>query len=211
MSGTFPAAPAPRHITARSVAPTKVSFGHSLKRQARSLGGQRWGFRLQYAPMTHAQFAPIWGFIVAQRSRYETFNFSLLSRVWPLRGAGGGTPVVNNQAGSPEELQTGARNVVTSGWPATANVLLTGDWVQYAGHTKVYIATATIASSGAGAATIVQEPALVVGPAHNAAITIGPSVVFNCSLAGDEQEFMARPRGGSLGLYEFEIDLEEAY
>ena len=211
MSGTFPASPAPAQVELISRAPTKVSFGHSLKRQTRSLGAQRWGFRLTYAPMTHAQFAPIWAFIVAQRSQYETFTWKLLSRMWPLRGAGGGTPLVNNQAGSPEELQIGSRNVVTSGWPNSTAVLKAGDFVQFAGHTKAYLVTADVTSGGAGAATLPIEPALIVGPAHNAAITLGPDVAFNCALVTDEQEFAAAPRGGNLALYRFRIDLAEAY
>lgn len=211
MSGTFPSSPAPRRVVPYSIAPTKVSSAHSLKRQARSLGGQRWGFLLDFAPMTQDQFAPIWGFLIGQRSRYDTFSFSLPSRVWPLRGAGGGTPVVNNQAGSPEELQTGSRNVVTSGWSNSTLVLKAGDFVQYSGHTKVYGVTADVTSSGAGAAIITQEPMLLAGPSHGAAITIGPSVVFNCSIDEDRQEFEAMPRGGNLARYGFQIGLIEVY
>ena len=208
---TWPTSPAPARVTLRTVQPALISLGHSLKRQARTLNAQRWGFRLNYAPMTHAQFAPIWAFVVARRGRYDPFSIALNSRVWPLRGAGGGTPLVNNAAGSPIEAQTGSRNVVTDGWPISTNVLLAGDWVQYAGHTKVYMVTGTVTSSGAGAATIAQEPVLVAGPDDNAVITIGPSVVFNCALAQDQHDFDASPRGGSLAAYGFEVDLDEVY
>jgi len=211
MSGTFPASPAPARVELRSLQPALVSLGHSLRRQSRTLNAQRWALRLVFAPMTQAQFAPIYAFAIAQRGQYDTFSYQLLSRVWPLRGAGGGSPTVNNQAGSPEELQTGSRNVVTAGWPTSTNVLLAGDLVQYAGHTKIYMVTATVTSGGGGAATITQEPALVAGPTHGAALTIGPNVVFNCALAADLQSAEITPRGGSLALYRYEVELVEAY
>lgn len=211
MSGTFPASPAPAQVSIRSLTPSKVSLGHSLKRQTRSLGGQRWGFRLAWAPMTQAQFAPIFGFCVAQRGQYEAFTWQLLSRMWPLQGAGGGTPTVNNQAGSPEELQTGSRNVVTQAWPNSTAVLKRGDFIQFGGHTKVYMVTADATSDGTGKVTIAIEPALIVGPAHGAAITVGPSVSFNCALASDLQEMAAAPRGGNLAVYRYELELVEAY
>lgn len=210
MSGVFPASPAPARVSIGSVQPARVSLGHSLKRNSRTLNAQRFSLKLIFAPMTQSQFAPIWAHCIAQRGQYDTFTYALPSRVWPLRGAGGGSPAVNNQAGSPEELQTASRNVASSGWGNGVTVLKAGDLVTFGGHSKVYLIRSDVTSNGSGLATLPIEPALITGPAHGAAITISP-VTFTCALEGDVQEFEAAPRAGNLAKYRYEVDLVEAY
>jgi len=211
MSGTLPASPAPARVEIGSIQPSLVSIAHSLARKSRTLGGQRFTFRLSYPPMTHAQFAPIWGFLIGQRGQYDTFSWALPSRVWPFRGYASGTPTVNNQSGSPEELQTGSRNVATSGWPpAQTNVMRAGDLVAFVGHGKIYSIRQDIDADSNGSATLAIEPALVAGPAHASLITRG-TVTVTVSLAGDVQKFEALPRAGSLQKYRFDLDLIEAY
>lgn len=211
MAGTLPASPAPARVEIGSIQPSLVSIAHSLKRKSRTLGAQRFTFRLVYPPMTHAQFAPIWGFLLGQRGQYDTFSWALPSRVWPFRGYAAGTPTVNNQSGSPEELQTGSRNVATAGWPfAQTNVMRAGDLVQFAGHTKIYSIRQDTDADSNGGATLPIEPALVAGPAHGAAVTRG-TVTLNVALAGDSQKFEAAPRAGGLQKYRYEVELVEAY
>lgn len=211
MAGTYPASPAPAEVSVRSISPTIVSAGHSLARQARSLGGQRWAFRLRYPPLRHSAFAPLWAFLVAQRGQFERFQFALPSKLWPLRGAGGGTPRVSDLAGSPAPNQIGDRTIYTDGWPASATVLKAGDFVKFAGHAKVYIATEDTSSDGAGVATIALEPALIADPADDELVNVG-GVTFQVALASDSPEFSSRPMaGGAGGKFSVEIDLIEVY
>ena len=207
MSGTFPASPAPNSLQIRSVTSTLVSHAQSMARQARSRGAQRWAFRLGYAPMTRAQWAPLFAFLVKQRGQYETFQFVLPVPLKTPLGAATGTPVVNNQSGSPEELQTGSRNVATSGWTAgITGIVKAADFLLFAGHSKVYMATADANSDGSGLATIAIEPALLAGPAHGAAITIS-SPAFTVALTQESLDTALQ-----LGPHHrLELDLVEVY
>ena len=146
--------------------------------------------------MTRAQFAPIHAFVLKQRGQYESFQV-----VPPVVNAGlgspAGTPLVNGAD------QTG-RSVVTDGWNNAIVIFKAGDYLKFANHDKVYTVTADVTSSGAGAATIAIEPALITSPADDSAITY-TSVPFTVALTTRVQEFST----GTTGLFEFEIDLEE--
>jgi hypothetical protein len=174
MSGTFPSTPALEGIKIKSVTPTMVSFSHNLQRQARSLGSQLWYIEGNLPPMYRSEAAPIFAFLMAQRGQYETFSL-VLPGMGSSRGVATGTPLVKGAS------QTG-RSVLTDGWTATqTNIVRAGDFIKFAGHNKVYMITADTNSNGSGEATITIEPALVVSPADNAAVTVNnvPFTVAN--------------------------------
>jgi hypothetical protein len=75
MSGSYPTTPVPKSITITGISPALVSVTHSLRRQVRSRGGQRWKIEADYAPLTRAAFAPLFAFANAQRGQYETFTY----------------------------------------------------------------------------------------------------------------------------------------
>ena len=213
MPGTLPSTPAPARIQIRSIQPSKVSVAHSMKRSSRSLGAQRFAFRLIYPPMTFARAAVLWAHLMAQRGQFETFQFFLPQRYWPFRGAGGGTPRVNDLAGSPSTGQLGNRSIATDGWPASTTVLLASDFVKFAGHSKVYQQLVDLTTDGTGAGFLTLEPALVAEPADDELIGVG-NVPFTVALASDMPEMDAMPRGGPSGTggkFSLELDLVEAY
>lgn len=92
-----------------------------------------------------------------------------------LRGAGGGTPLVNGAS------QTGS-SIATDGWPASTTVLKGGDAVLFAGDTMVYMLRINATTDGTGAVNLQVSPPVRSGnsPADNAAITTTASVVFQC-------------------------------
>lgn len=207
MSGTYPSDPQPREVEIRSVTTTLVSMGQSMKRQARTRNAQRWSLKFTYPPLSRDEWAPIFAFLMKQRGRYETFQVVLPPPLYTPQGIATGSPVVNNQAGSPEQLQTGLRSVVTKGWTVgQTGIVKAADFLLYAGHTKIYMATADANSDGSGNATITQEPALIEGPAHNAVITIN-SPAFTVALANDslESALSINPQFG------FSVEMLEAY
>ena len=209
MSGSFPTTPAPAEIAIRTIQPARVSIAHSLKRQSRTANAQRWGLTLQFAPLTHEQLAPLFAFIVSQRGRYDTFTYTLPSGAkgpWPVRGALGGAPLVNNQVGSPEEVQTGRTLNINGCSLNITNWAKAGDFFKVSGHSKVYMVTANVDSNGSGQAALTIDPALVSGPAHGEALTFS-SVPFTVALAEDTQEVTARLRPQ----YGFSLELIEAY
>lgn len=208
MSGTYPTSPAPREVELGQVTTTLVSYGQSLRRQARSRGGQRWSLKFIYPPMTRAQFAPLLAFLVKQRGRYETFEVVLPPPLNLPQGAIPGSPTVDNEsAGSPTSLQTGLRNIATAGWTANrSGILLAADFVKFTGHTKVYMVTEDAQSNSAGQSVLAIEPALQDGPAQGSAITVS-NVPFTMELASDTLKtvLQVNPQFG------LEVEMKEAY
>ena len=198
MSGTFPNSPAFQSLNVKSVQHTYVSRTLSGRRQARQLGGQFWQMTATFPPLTRAQFAPIYAFVIAQRGRYESFTV-----VPPVISTGQGSP-----AGTPlmrGASQTG-RTLATDGWTGGVAIFKAGDYMKIAGNSKVYMVTADITSNADATADtpISIEPALVESPADNAAIT-HTSVSFTVALTSGVQEFST----GTAGLFEYELDFEE--
>ena len=196
MSGTFPTSPAFNSLNVQSVQNTFVSRALSGRRQARQLGGQFWKMTATFPPMTRAQFAPIYAFVVKQRGRYESFTI-VPAVISTGQGSPAGTPLVDGAS------QTG-RSLVTDGWNASISIFKAGDYLKIAGNDKVYMVTADVSSDGSGDATISIEPALVASPADDAAITHS-SVSFTVALTSGIQEFST----GTSGLFSYELDFEE--
>lgn len=185
----WPISPAPIGMpNVGSVSPTLRSQGQSLKRQVRSRGGQRWMISLGYGPMTRAQWAPLWAFVVALRGSFGTCTFVMPSGTYdtPLGSWAGGAPLVDGAG------QTG-RLVNLKGFTATqSGVVKAGDFLKFA-DSKVYMATADANSNGAGKVVgLAIEPALIVSPADSEAV-VYTSVPFTVELGSDQQEHSAEP------------------
>lgn len=195
MSGSLPTSPAFNSLNVQSVQPTLISRSVSGRRQARQIAGQYFNLTASYPPMTRADFAPIFAFVMAQRGQFETFQVTP-TVVKSGLGSPAGTPLVNGAS------QTG-RSVVTDGWNASINVFKAGDYVKF-DHDKVYTVTADATSDGSGNATIAIEPALVASPANDSAVTY-ENVPFTVALTSAIQEYATN----TSGLFEFELDLEE--
>ena len=196
MSGTLPSSPAFSSLNISSVQPSFVTRSISGRRQARQTHGQFFKMTAKYPPMTRAQFAPIYAFIMAQRGEYESFQV-VPPVVNAPQGSPAGTPLVNGAS------QTG-RSVITDGWNASITVFKAGDYCKFANHDKIYVVTADATSDGSGNSTISIEPALIISPANDTAITY-TAVPFTVALTGRVQEFET----GTMGLFEFELDMEE--
>tara|TARA_B110000285_G_scaffold103216_1_gene117451 strand:- start:245 stop:844 length:600 start_codon:yes stop_codon:yes gene_type:complete len=197
MSGTFPTSPAFQSLNIKSIQPTLISRTISGRRQARQIGGQLWKMTATFPPMTRAQFAPIYAFIVAQRGRYESFSL-VPPVVGNPQGSAAGTPLVNGAS------QTG-RSLETDGWSQNTAIFKAGDYLKLAGNDKVYMVTADATTAvSSSALTLTIEPALVASPANDEVI-IYESIPFTVALTSGVQEFAT----GATGVYEFEIELEE--
>ena len=199
MSGSFPLTPSPSAIKIQSLAPTRVSVAHSLRRSTRTTGAQRWIVTAEWAGLTRAQFAPIQAFVIAQRGQWDSFSMVLPGHKQP-QGAASGTPLVNGAT------QTG-RTLATRGWSANvAGILKAGDFIGITGQTKVYMVTSDANSDASGNATLVIEPALMATPADGAALIVR-NVPFTLALASDTIEIGVQPPV----LYSFSLALIEAF
>ena len=190
MSGTFPSSPVASSIKITGVSPTLTSVTHSLKRQARSRGGQRWMIEATYPPMSRADFAPVWAFAHSQQGQYETFSYT--PPVYGnTSGTATGTLLVNNVSG----YAAGTSTIASDGLTGT---LKAGDCIKFANHDKIYMLTAD------GSTSLAIEPPLQTAVVNNEAITYN-SVAFTMSFAADTQEMSV----GTDGFVGYKISLVE--
>lgn len=199
--GTFPAAPASSAAALRSISPTLISTAQSLKRQVRSRGGQRWGAKLQWAPMLRASFAPILAFCIAQRGQFGSFQIVLPTPFDTPQGSwAGGAPQVDGAG------QVGRTINLKNFTAGQSKVIKAGDLLKFI-DSKVYMATADADSDGSGkVASLPIEPALIVSPGNGEAV-VYTSVPFTMMLNGDVIELAAEPPA----LFTYSLDLFEAY
>ena len=171
MSGSFPTTPKPSSIKITGINPTLVSLTHSLKRQARNRGGQRWLIEAGYPAMTRSEFAPLWAFVNAQQGQYNTFTYKP-----PIykdtSGTATGTLLVNGGDSA------GDSNITCDGLTGT---LKAGDFVKFAGHDKVYTLTTDATTS------LAIEPPLMSAVADNETVTYN-DVPFTMAFQDDKQE-----------------------
>ena len=194
MSGTYPTSPEFSSVNFNSEQKTITSTTDSGKIFAVQVDGQKFKFSASYPPMTRAEFAPVIAFIMKQRSQKETFQIALPD----LKNAKGnisGTVLVNGVHSA------GDTTIDVDGMTGTIKA---GDFVKFAGHTKVYMVVADVTAS-AGAATLTIEPPLRSALADDEAVTYD-GVEFTVRLTNDVQQFNT----SDLDLYRFEVDFIEA-
>lgn len=177
MSGTFPSSPTPLSVTPKSSQPSLSSTAHSLKRQVRSRGGQRWAFKLSYGHMRRDEMAPLIAFALAQRGQFGTFAF--VPPVVGSRRSGSGALTVRT-------AMSGGRAIPVQG-PVSTVIASVGDYVKFANGTKVYMLTADVVTNASGQATASIEPALYAGVAASEAV-IMDNVPFTVAFASDLHE-----------------------
>jgi len=193
----FPTTVALADMTITSMEPTQVSITHSLKRQVRSRGGQRWAIKGSYAPLDRTQAAELYAFGVAQRGQYQTFTIVPPTVSAPL-GSANGTPLVDGVHSA------GATSISVDGWSASQTAALKpGDYIKFT-HDKVYMVTSTVASNSAGDSTVDIHPALTTALANNDAVTVH-NVPFTVAFASDQRDLSAV----AMGTFGYEISLVE--
>ena len=193
----FPTTVALADMTITSLEPTQVSTTHSLKRQVRSRGGQRWAIRGNYAPLDRTQAAELYAFGVAQRGQFGTFTIVPPAISTPL-GSANGTPLVTGNHSAGETA------IDVDGWTANqSSALKPGDYIKFT-HDKVYLVTNTVASNYAGVSIVNIHPALTTALANNDAVTVH-NVPFTVAFASDQRDLSAV----AAGTFGYEISLVE--
>ena len=194
MSGTYPTTPEFRSIGFNSEQKTITSTTDSGKMFAVQVDGQRFKFSASYPPMSRSDFAPVLAFIMKQRSQKETFQIALPD-LKNAKGDVSGTVLVNGSHSA------GDTTIDVDGMTGS---LLAGDFIKFAGDTKVYMVVSD-ATAVAGAATLTIEPPLRSDIDDDATVTYD-GVEFTVRLTSDIQQFNTN----DLDLYRFEIDFIEA-
>jgi len=156
----------------------------------RQIDGQRFSFTLSFPLKTRAEISPLMAFIIAQRSRKETFTITLPAYIGNAKGT----------------ASAGATSITLGG--TRSGSLLAGDLIKFASHNKVYMVVADNSDISSGALTI--EPPLK-SAVSGSAITFD-SVPITVRLTSDMQEFQSNvsDKDGEL-LFSYEIDVVEAF
>jgi len=194
MAGTYPTTPEFASVGFSSEQKTITSTTDSGKMFAVQVDGQRFKFSASYPPMNRSEFAPVYAFVMKQRSQKETFQISLPD-LKDAKGSISGTVLVNGAHSA------GDTTIDVDGMTGEIKA---GDFVSFAGDTKVYMVVSD-ATAVAGAATLTIEPPLRSAIADDAAVTYD-GVEFTVRLTNDVQQFNT----GDLDLYRFEVDFIEA-
>tara|TARA_B110000285_G_scaffold217052_1_gene264984 strand:- start:8985 stop:9557 length:573 start_codon:yes stop_codon:yes gene_type:complete len=177
---SFPTTPVPSNISITSLNPTYTSVTHSLKRQVRTRGGQRWSIDASFPPLNRTDFAPVWAFAQKQKGQFGKFTF-----IPPIysstSGTATGTLLVNNTAG----YIAGSSTITVDG---LTGILKAGDFIKFSGHDKVYSVVAD------GSTSLIIEPALQLPVVNNEAITYN-SVPFTVAFTSDTQNMSVGVNG----------------
>lgn len=145
---------------------------------------------------TWADFAPLWGFLLAQKGRAESFTYTLPVSIAPARGTWSGTPVIDGGSQTGDSIDLDGFTLSDTG------VAKAGDLIRFANHAKVYIVTADADADGAGAATVAIQPALMASPGDGSAVTVhkaAAGIGLQVALALDDLE-LALPHCVRYGL-----------
>ena len=181
MSGSFPSSPEPSSINIKSNQTTMVSVAISGRRQARQLQNQRWSMEVSFPPMSRVEFAPIMAFIVSQRGKKESFQFTPVI-IDDALGVETGTVLVNGSH------SVGDTTIAMDAFAADGSGRFkAGDFIKFGGHNKVYMVVSDVTSSS-NAATVTIEPPLTTALSDNDTV-VYDSVPFTVALSNDIQEF----------------------
>ena len=158
-----------------------VSVAISGRRQARQLQNQRWSMEVGFPPMTRSEFAPIMAFIVSQRGKKESFQFTPVI-IDDALGVETGTVLVNGVHA------VGDTTIAMDAFAADGSGRFkAGDFIKFGGHNKVYMVVSDVTSSS-NAATVTIEPPLTTALSDNDTV-VYDSVPFTVALSNDIQEF----------------------
>ena len=195
MSGTYPTSPEFRSINFSSEQKTKTSMTDSGKIFSTQVDGQKFKFSATYPPMSRSDFAPVLAFIMKQRTQKETFQIALPD-LKNAKGNVSGSVLVKN-------AHTAGDTTITV--DAMTGTLKAGDFVKFAGDTKVYMVVSDVTADGSNEATLTIEPPLRSAISDNASVTYD-GVEFTVRLTNDLQQFST----DDLDTFRFEVDFIEA-
>ena len=199
MSGALPTSPEFNALSFQDEVNTLISLSDSGRRFARQIDNQRWKFTCKYVNLSRAEFAPIFAFITKQRGSKETFTISPPN----LKNALGSETTTISVNGA---HTAGDNTIAIDGFNAdAAGSLKAGDWISFAGHTKVYQVVSDVTPSS-NAATVTIEPPIIEALANNEVVTYD-SVAFTVYLTSSVQSYSM----GINNLYNYEFDVSEAF
>lgn len=134
-------------------------------------GGYHWECTYTFTELYGDDRAELMGYLVATRSQANRLRVPIHDN--PMRGAYGGTPVVDggSQTGSSIDLKNCSNNIT--------NWIKRGDYlsIDVNGEHELKMATAPASTNGSGLVTVPFEPRLRFSPLNNAAVYVEDGVL----------------------------------
>ncbi len=204
MSGSFPTSASFETLGLSSIQNTIISKSISGKKLSRQIDNQRFRFTIKIIVGKRSDiYGELMAFIMKQRGSKENFTVSPPE----LKSARGSETQVVSVNGS---HTAGDTTIAMDGFGAdSAGRLKAGDYITFAGQTKVYMIVSDVTPSSS-AATVTIEPPLRSALSDDAVVSYN-NVNFTVHLTNDVQEFgvVGATKDGDL-LYQFEFDVEES-
>lgn len=198
MSGAFPISNSKfSTMGIKSIQTTIISKSDSGKKLARQIDGQRFAFSVRIVTGNRSDiYGELMAFIMKQRSGKENFTI-VPPEIKNARGTASGSPTGTASAGATS---------ITLGGTGTGT-LLSGDYIKFSNHDKVYMVVADQSDISTGSLTI--EPPLTT--AVSSTDIAFDNVAFTVYLTNDIQEFGAvgADKDGNI-IYEYQFDVEES-
>ena len=196
----------PTHIKFNSLglksnSPNFYSESRSFRRHVRRIPAQRWEITLRTVPLEDNETRSLSAFLNALEGRLHSFDVVLPLYSTP-QGAATGVPSVRLVTAAGEKMvaaKHGAANV--------SNQVMAGDFIRFAGHSKVYQVTANADTNGAGEMSYQITPGLVKSVAIDENIIVN-DVPFTLALKRDVQSFKVGT--GNRRFVKHDIDCVEA-
>lgn len=191
MSGTYPTDPGISSVDWESEFATVSDRTMTLLNDSRHLGGHAWSFNIKHDKFTRLEFAPIAGFLMAQKGGAEAFDIVIPEL---SENPGSATSCATN--GTSGSAATGATSVAVT----MSGTLPAGAFFRPVGSQKTYMVTADRSGSG----TLSFQPPLIEPLTAGQSLTI-EDVPFRVKQQGNTQKF-ATPQHD---VYNFSVSLVE--
>jgi hypothetical protein len=181
--GQFPQTPSFESVNFKINTPTITSETNSGKIRRVGYGHSYYTFEVKYPAITASQLGEVTGFVSTAMG--PMFSFEI---VLPELSYSKAANTSANNIATAATVAAGQRYVALTGLPVSTLVLRAGDFFRFNTHSKMYMVTQDVTSSGSGTANVQFSGASVSSVTSGTRIWTN-GVPFTVILESDEQQF----------------------
>ena len=183
--GQYPTTPSLQAVNFKINTPTITSETNSGKIRRVGYGHSYYSFDVKYPNLTASQLGEVTGFVATAQG--PLFSFEI---VLPELSVSKASNTSANNIATSGSITAGQKYVNLTGLPNNTLVLKSGDFFRFNNHSKVYMVTQDVTSSGSGTANLRFSGSAVTSVASGTAIWTN-GVPFTMILTDPEQAFDA--------------------
>lgn len=183
--GQYPTTPSFNAINFKINTPAIVSETNSGKVRRVGYGHSFYSFDVKYPNLTASQLGEVTGFCATAMG--QMFSFEI---VLPELSVSKAPNTSANNVQISSTVSVGQKYVNLTGLPNNTTVLLAGDFFRFNNHSKVYMVTQNLTSSGSGTGNLQFSGSCVTSVSSGTRIWTN-GVPFTVILASPEQAFDA--------------------